>query len=55
MNYLMEENLFLYVDWLPVAHAASRFPVRKNISKKRSSQKKKKKKKEKGKRKKEMK
>ena len=44
MNYLMEENLFLYVDWLPVAHAASRVPVRKNISKKRSSQKKKKKK-----------
>ena len=30
----MEENLFVYVDWLPVVHAASRFSVSKNVTKK---------------------
>lgn len=31
----MEENLFVDVDWPYVAHAASRFSVRKNVIKER--------------------
>lgn len=31
----MEENLFVDIDWPCVAHAASRFSVRKNVIKER--------------------
>ena len=34
INYMMEENLFLYVVWSSVKHAASVFPVEKNFTKK---------------------
>ena len=27
----MEENLLVYVNWLPLVHASSRFSVRKNV------------------------
>ena len=30
----MEENLFVYVEWSPVKHAASGVSVRKNVTKK---------------------
>ena len=32
---MMEENLFVNVEWSPVKHAASRFSVRKNVKKKK--------------------
>ena len=32
----MEENLFLNVEQSPVKHAASRFSVRKNVTKKKT-------------------
>ena len=34
INYMMEENLFVYVECSSVKHAASRFSVRKNVTKK---------------------
>ena len=34
-NYMMQENLFVYVEYPPVKHAASRFSVRKNVTKKK--------------------
>ena len=34
INYMMEENLFVYVECSSVKHAASRFSVRKNATKK---------------------
>ena len=34
---MMEENLFVYVEWSPVKHAASRFSVRKNVTKKKTN------------------
>ena len=34
INYMMEENLFVYVKWLAVEHAASLFSVRNVIIKK---------------------
>ena len=34
INYMMEENLFVYVECSSVKHAASRFSIRKNITKK---------------------
>ena len=36
INYIMEENLFVYVEWFPVKYVASRFSVTKNILKKRT-------------------
>ena len=35
INYMMEENLFVYVECSSVKHVASRFSVRKNVTKKR--------------------
>ena len=35
INYMIEENLFVYVECSSVKHAASRFSVRKNVTKKR--------------------
>ena len=32
---MMDENLSVYVEWSPVKHAASRFSVRKNVTKKK--------------------
>ena len=29
---MMEENLFVYVEYFPVKHAASHFSVRKNVT-----------------------
>ena len=34
IHYMTEENLFVYVEYSSVKHAASRFSVRKNIAKK---------------------
>ena len=34
INYMTEENLFVYVEYSSIKHAASRFSVRKNITKK---------------------
>ena len=34
INYMIEENLFVYVECSSVKHAASRFSVRKNVTKK---------------------
>ena len=34
INYIMEKNLFVNVDKFPVKYAASRFSVRKNVTKK---------------------
>ena len=36
INYMMEENLFVYVECSSVKHAASRFSVRKNVTKKKT-------------------
>ena len=36
---MMEENLFVNVEWSPVKHAASRFSVRKNVKKKKKKKK----------------
>ena len=35
LNYIMEENLFVYVEWSPVKHTASWFSVRKNVAEKK--------------------
>ena len=35
INYTRQENLFVYVEQSPVKYAASRFSVRKNVTKKR--------------------
>ena len=35
INYMMEENLFVYVECSSVKHVASRFSVRKNVTKKK--------------------
>ena len=35
INYMMEENLFVYVECSSVKHVASRFSVRKNVTRKR--------------------
>ena len=43
-NYMMEESMFLYVECSSVKHAASRFSVRKNVTKKKKERMKKKKK-----------
>ena len=32
----MEENLFVNVEYFPTKHAASRFSVRKNVTKKKT-------------------
>ena len=32
-------HLFVYVDWFPLAHAASRFSAKGNITKKRTREK----------------
>ena len=42
INYMTEENLFVYVECSSVKHAASRFSVRKNVTKKREKKKRKK-------------
>ena len=34
INYVMDENPFVNVEYYPVKHAASRFYVRKNVTKK---------------------
>ena len=34
INYMIEENLFVNVELSPVKYAASRFSVRKNVTKK---------------------
>ena len=39
INYMIEENLFVNVEHSPVKHAASRFSVRKNVTKKKQRQK----------------
>ena len=41
INYMMEENLFVYVECSSVKHAASRFSVRKNVTKKNRKERKK--------------
>ena len=38
INYMIEENLFVNVEQSPVRHAASRFSVRKNVTKKRQKE-----------------
>ena len=38
INYIMEENLFVNVEKFPVKHVASRFSVRKNVTKKRQKE-----------------
>ena len=40
INYMMEENLFVYVECSSVKHVASRFSVRKNVTKKKKERKK---------------
>ena len=40
---MMEENLFVYVECSSVKHVASRFSVRKNVTKKKKKKKKRKK------------
>ena len=42
INYMTEENLFVYVECSSVKHAASRFSFRKNVTKKREKKKRKK-------------
>ena len=42
VNYMTEENLFIYVECSSVKHAASRFSFRKNVTKKREKKKRKK-------------
>ena len=41
INYMMEENLFVDVECSSVKHVASRFSVRKNITKKKKEKKRK--------------
>ena len=43
-NYMMEENLFVYIECSSVKHVASRFSVRKNVTKKKNKKEKKRKK-----------
>ena len=43
INYMTEENLFVYVECSSVKHAASRFSVRKNVTKKKKKKTKRKK------------
>ena len=42
INYMMKENLFVYVECSSVKHEASRFSVRKNVTKKKKERMKKK-------------
>ena len=44
INYMMEENLFVHVECSSVKHVASKFSVRKNITKKKRKEKKERKK-----------
>ena len=46
INYMMEENMFVYIECSPVKQAASRFSVRKNVTQKNSTGRKRKEKKE---------
>ena len=39
INYMTEENLFVYAECSSIKHAASRFSVRKNITKKKRKEK----------------
>ena len=39
INYMMDENLFVYVECSSVKHVASRFSVRKNVTKKKERKK----------------
>ena len=39
INYMMEENLFVYVECSSVKHVASQFSVRKNVTKKKKKKK----------------
>ena len=39
INYMTEENLFVYIECSSVKHAASRFSVRKNVAKKEKKRK----------------
>ena len=39
IKYMMEENMFVYVECCSVKHVASRFYVRKNVTKKRKEKK----------------
>ena len=41
INYMMEENLFVYVECSSVKHVASKFSVRKNVTKKKEKKRKK--------------
>ena len=41
INYMMEKNLFVYVECSSVKHVASRFSVRKNVTKKKKKKRKK--------------
>ena len=43
INYMTEENLFVYVECSSVKHAASRFSVRKNVTKEKKKKTKRKK------------
>ena len=40
INYMTEENMFVYVECSSVKHAASRFSVRKNVTKKKKKKRK---------------
>ena len=40
INYMMDENLFVYIEWSPVQHATSRFSVRKDVTAKKKERKK---------------
>ena len=42
INYMVEENLFVYVECCSVKHTASRFSVRENVTKKEREEKKRK-------------
>ena len=46
INYLMEENLFVYVKWSPAKHAALWSSIRKNVTEKQEKKKEKKKERE---------
>ena len=39
INYMMEKNLFVYVECSPVKHAVSQFSVRKIVTKKKKEKK----------------
>ena len=40
INYMMEENLFVQVEWSPVKHVISWFSVRKSVTEKMKERKK---------------